>query len=129
MRLQSRLHGPDRGLQWPLRIDREGASTGPVMLRRWIYLRNAATAVVACSMLGFVWLWWKGDPPSETKEQPPAPQAVSAWATYQQTVQPFFAKHCLECHDETARGGVRLDAFADRATLVQGLPTLERAAG
>src|SRR5207249_10208684 len=95
------------------------------MLHRCNYLRIAAAAVVLCPVLVLARLWWPSDPPPENTNPPPAMQPPSDWAAYQHTVEPFFAKHCLECHDETTRGGVRLDAFADRAAPVKGPPKLE----
>jgi mono/diheme cytochrome c family protein len=49
------------------------------------------------------------------------------WKEYQRTVQPFFARHCLACHADKERGGVRLDRFPDENALTKGLPTLEKA--
>ncbi len=58
----------------------------------------------------------------------PSPASVPAvqWQAFQKTVQPFFAKHCLECHAEKKRGGVRLDLFRDERALAKGLPTIEK---
>ncbi len=49
------------------------------------------------------------------------------WAAFQKTVQPFFAKHCFACHDQTERGDVRLDRFHDEDALVKGVATAEKA--
>ncbi len=49
------------------------------------------------------------------------------WQMFQQTVQPFLAKHCCECHAEKKSGGVRLDRFTDAVALAKGLPTIEKA--
>lgn len=57
-----------------------------------------------------------------------APNATTDWADFERLVQPFFAKHCLECHADKKSGGVRLDVFRDDAGLTKGLTTLERAA-
>jgi hypothetical protein len=51
------------------------------------------------------------------------------WATFQKTVQPFFAKHCFECHTDKTSGDVRLDKFSDQKALANSLATLEKAAG
>ncbi|MHB1422220.1 MAG: DUF1592 domain-containing protein [Gemmataceae bacterium] len=48
------------------------------------------------------------------------------WTAFRKTVQPFFVKHCLECHAEKKRGGVRLDLFQDERALAKGLPTIEK---
>jgi mono/diheme cytochrome c family protein len=52
---------------------------------------------------------------------------TSPWKDYRQTVQPFFAKYCLECHADKKRGDVRLDKFRDDKALVEEGPTLEKA--
>jgi hypothetical protein len=49
------------------------------------------------------------------------------WKRFQQTVQPFFSKHCFTCHTDKERGDVRLDRFADGSALAKGLPILEKA--
>jgi hypothetical protein len=54
---------------------------------------------------------------------------TTQWREYRQTVQPFFAKHCFECHTDKQSGDVRLDLFQDENALVKGLPTLEKALG
>jgi mono/diheme cytochrome c family protein len=61
--------------------------------------------------------------------QAPAATPASDWATFQKTVQPFFAKHCFACHDAKASGEVRLDQFRDEAALVKGQATVEKALG
>lgn len=59
--------------------------------------------------------------------QSPATASDVQWREYRQIVQPFFAKHCLECHADKNSGEVRLDQFKDGAALAEGLPTLEKA--
>ena len=49
------------------------------------------------------------------------------WAAFRSTVQPFLDKHCFECHDDTARGDVRLDTLTDDAALAKAWETVERA--
>jgi hypothetical protein len=44
-------------------------------------------------------------------------------------VRPFFAKYCLDCHDETKKGDVRLDRFLDERGLIAGMGDIDRAAG
>jgi mono/diheme cytochrome c family protein len=58
---------------------------------------------------------------------PPAAGPESDWKEYQRSVQPFFARHCLACHADKQRGGVRLDRFPDEKALRQGLPIIEKA--
>lgn len=58
----------------------------------------------------------------------PAPSSAD-WATFKSTVQPFFEKHCFECHDaDTEKGEIRLDNFADDESLTKGFGTIDRAA-
>ncbi len=59
----------------------------------------------------------------------PAPKTPAlTYAEFQQTVQPFFAAHCYECHGpQDTEGEVRLDTFHDDASLARGIPTLEKA--
>jgi len=47
------------------------------------------------------------------------------WQTFRKTVQPFFAKHCFDCHTDKKRGDVRLDHFDEKA-LARRSPTLEK---
>ncbi len=58
-----------------------------------------------------------------------ASAAHGDWHTFDTTVRPFISKHCLDCHDETNKGDVRLDRFADESSLVKELATIDRAAG
>jgi hypothetical protein len=55
------------------------------------------------------------------------PNAAPAtdWQAFQKTVQPFLAKHCLECHSDRPRGDVRLDRL-DEKSLAQRSPALEK---
>jgi hypothetical protein len=52
--------------------------------------------------------------------------STAQWQAFQKTVQPFFAKHCYECHTDKQRGDVRLDQFDEKA-LGKRSPTLEKA--
>jgi hypothetical protein len=54
-----------------------------------------------------------------------SPDSVQ-WQAFRKTVQPFFAKHCYECHTEKKRGDVRLDQFQDERALAKGLPALSK---
>ncbi|HVZ64105.1 MAG TPA: DUF1592 domain-containing protein [Opitutaceae bacterium] len=54
--------------------------------------------------------------------------AAGKWDDYHRTVQPFFAKHCFECHgDENAENGFRLDLIHDEASLENGAGALSKA--
>ncbi len=61
-------------------------------------------------------------------QTPPPQPAIPTFAEFQQTVQPFLAAHCYECHgpDDT-EGDVRLDTFHDDASLAKGVPTIAKA--
>lgn len=52
--------------------------------------------------------------------------AAAQWKAFRTTVQPFFAKHCLQCHADKKRGGIRLDVFQDERALAKGLSTFEK---
>jgi mono/diheme cytochrome c family protein len=52
---------------------------------------------------------------------------AAEWREYQRAIQPFFARHCFECHTEKESGDVRLDLFKDEKALANGLPTIEKA--
>src|SRR6185369_198672 len=54
-------------------------------------------------------------------------RSASDWQTFQKNVQPFFAKHCFECHGQKASGDVRLDQLTDQAALEKGQGTIEKA--
>jgi hypothetical protein len=58
-----------------------------------------------------------------------APAASPDRQSFDKIVRPFFAKYCFDCHDETAKGDVRLDRFGDESSLIQGLDAIDRAAG
>src|SRR5262249_47961672 len=47
------------------------------------------------------------------------------WQAFQKTVQPFFARHCFDCHTDKQRGDVRLDRFDEKA-LAKRSPTLDK---
>jgi hypothetical protein len=53
---------------------------------------------------------------------------TSEWQGFRKTVQPFLVKHCLPCHADKKRGGVRLDRFPDPKALANDLPVLEKTA-
>src|SRR5690348_15592019 len=61
-------------------------------------------------------------------------QAVDAstssadFAQFTKTVQPFLNQYCFDCHDQTAKGDIRLDEFSDEHSLVDRLETVEQAA-
>src|SRR5262249_39106855 len=75
-----------------------------------------ATAIAGLAAL----LLW-GSP--DSSGQPSSP--TTEWQVFQKSVQPFFAKHCFDCHTEKQRGGVRLDQF-DEKTLAKSSPTLDK---
>ncbi|HEY7156469.1 MAG TPA: DUF1592 domain-containing protein [Gemmataceae bacterium] len=54
------------------------------------------------------------------------PGPALEWQAFRKTVQPFLVKHCLECHADKKRGGVRLDLFQDERALAKGLPIIEK---
>ncbi len=58
--------------------------------------------------------------------QAPAPKPESDWPAFQQTVLPFLARHCFECHGDKKSGGVRLDQLPDESSLAKGSATLDR---
>jgi hypothetical protein len=62
--------------------------------------------------------------PSHSSGQPVGP--TTEWPAFQKTVQPFFAKHCFDCHTDKQRGEVRLDRFDEKA-LAKRSPALEKA--
>jgi hypothetical protein len=88
---------------------------------RSIWVRIAAVGALLCPCL-FPRLAVGAD-------QPPDRGATVEWRQYQQSIQPFLAKHCFECHTEKNSGDVRLDRIRDAGSLAGGLPTLERALG
>lgn len=51
----------------------------------------------------------------------------SQWQGYRQTVQPFLAKHCFECHTDKNSGDVRLDGIKDESSLTAHAVVLEKA--
>lgn len=53
----------------------------------------------------------------------------NTWTGFQKLVQPFFAKHCLECHADKESGEVRLDRFKDEAALAKGVATIDKVVG
>jgi hypothetical protein len=71
----------------------------------------------------------------EAKVVSPGTAAVAAvlkpatkWDEFHQTVQPFLAKHCYECHgDDNAENGFRLDLIRDEHSLAEGSSSLEMA--
>jgi hypothetical protein len=91
------------------------------MLPRRDWLRIAA-AIAACSVVVAALF------ASPSGGQSPVKTPPNDLEAFQKTVQPFLAKHCLECHGEKKQSGdVRLDLFQDATALAQGYPTLEKA--
>src|SRR5947209_3381093 len=88
------------------------------MLPRVRQVRNAVAGAVLCSL-------WFGRLALGAGE----PGAAGHWRTFQKTIQPFFAKHCFECHGDKQSGEIRLDEFRDATALTKGLPTIEKALG
>src|SRR4051794_12022461 len=82
--------------------------------------RCAGLYLVSCSVLFLTTPIIYGGPSFDDK-------SASDWQGFQKSVQPFFAKHCFECHGQKASGEVRLDQFADEAALESGQGTLEKA--
>jgi hypothetical protein len=82
------------------------------------YRRLIIAAAILCCFVVSASL--RGNDPSH--DAVPAAQ----WQVFRKTVQPFFAKHCLECHAAKKRGGVRLDLFQEQRALARGLPTIEK---
>ncbi len=76
-----------------------------------------ATAVAALAAL-----LASGSPPHGNGQ--PASRTTE-WREFQKTVQPFFAKHCFDCHADKPRGDVRLDRFDERS-LQKPSPTLAK---
>ena len=76
-----------------------------------------AAAILCCCVL---------TAPSRGNDPSQDPVPAVQWQAFRKTVQPFFAKHCLQCHAEKKRGGVRLDLFQDERSLVKGLATLSK---
>jgi hypothetical protein len=81
---------------------------------RSLRVRVAAAAAILCAVLARPAGARGGGPPSD-------------WKQFRQTVQPFFAKHCFDCHADKMRGEVRLDRFADEKALSQSAAILEKA--
>ena len=98
------------------------------------YQRPLCRVSVALSALGLGVLACSA-PAGKTASSTPSgatPPATSTpaltYAQFQQTVQPFFAAHCYECHGPSDQEGeVRLDVFNDDASLAHNMPTLEKA--
>jgi hypothetical protein len=83
------------------------------------YRRVRIAAAILCSVFVVI-SPLQGGGPSRT------PVPAVEWQAFQKTVQPFLVKHCLECHADKKRGGVRLDLFQDEQALAKGLPTLKK---
>ncbi len=65
-------------------------------------------------------------PPATAAPLPP--QSDASWAAFQTTVRPFLAQNCYKCHGEkTQENDLRLDLFADAATLAKNHSALEDA--
>lgn len=69
-----------------------------------------ARAVSAVAALGL--LLAPGPTPRGCGQEPTPP---ADWRAFQQTVRPFLARHCFECHADKQSGDVRLDRFDEQA--------------
>lgn len=78
---------------------------------------------IAAALLAFLFV---AVSPARGGDSPSRPIPAAQWQAFRKTVQPFFAKYCLDCHADKKRGGVRLDRFHDERALADGLPTLEK---
>ncbi len=68
-----------------------------------------------------------GSHPAATAAALP-PKSDATWAAFQTTVRPFLAQNCYKCHGEkTQENDLRLDLFADAATLAKNHTALENA--
>ncbi|HEY7391336.1 MAG TPA: DUF1592 domain-containing protein [Bryobacteraceae bacterium] len=83
------------------------------------YRRVRIAAAILCSLF-IAGSPSRGGGPSQD------PGSAVEWQAFRKTVQPFLVKHCLQCHAEKKRGGVRLDLFQDERDLAKGLPALEK---
>jgi hypothetical protein len=83
------------------------------------YRRVRIAAIILCS-------WFVASSPPAGGGPSREPVSAVEWQAFRKTVQPFLVKHCLECHAEKKRGGVRLDLFQDERALAKGLPTIEK---
>jgi mono/diheme cytochrome c family protein len=90
------------------------------MLTRYLRVKAAGVGAVLCPFLILSFATCGGGPSGGTAQ-------AAEWKEYQRTVQPFFNRHCLACHADKERGGVRLDRFPNEKALVKGLPTIEKA--
>jgi hypothetical protein len=97
-------------------------SPEPLAQVEFIMPQCHAKAWIAAAVAGLGVLLLSGSPLYSSGQD-----TVSAtdWQAFQKTIQPFFAKHCFECHTDKKRGGVRLDQFDEKA-LAQRSPTLEK---
>jgi len=98
------------------------------MLQPYHHARLAAAFVLVSPFLVSALAWQSGNPsPLPLSPAGRGADTQADWPAFQKTVQPFFAKHCLECHDKTESGDVRLDQFQGENSLVKGLATVEKA--
>src|SRR5262245_20149918 len=81
--------------------------------------RHTLRIATAVAGLGALLVW---GPPQHSSAQP---AGAEEWQAFRQTVQPFLARHCYECHSDKPRGDVRLDKLDEKA-LAQRSPTLEK---
>src|SRR5687767_2111710 len=86
------------------------------MLPRHLRIRIVRSVAVLCPLLVL------GFSPRGGQAADASPAAE--WREYQRTVQPFFAKHCFECHADKQSGDVRLDLVTDENGLANNLPAL-----
>src|SRR5271170_2822095 len=57
-----------------------------------------------------------------------SPSSAPDAATFSKSVQPFFAKNCIACHNAKVKmGGIDFGAYANAGDIAQDRPTLEKA--
>ena len=68
------------------------------MLQPWYSPRSAGASLLLGLLLASAFAARGSGPSSATTP-------TGDWTAFQKTVQPFLAKHCFACHDQTERGG------------------------
>ncbi len=69
-----------------------------------------------------------GKSPAQASAVASAARPGAKWEEFHQTVQPFLAQHCYECHGpKDAENDLRLDLFKDEASLEAGTAKLNKA--
>src|SRR4051794_29702874 len=97
------------------------------MLQR-CYPTSAAVLLLIGPVLVLAFAGGKGGQSSKSAPTDASAKLTTDAAAFQATVQPFFARHCFSCHGgKHEKGEVRLDQFADDASLTKGVATLEKA--